>query len=202
MAENPNAPQQPPTPGQQQRASAQAPGYTPGHVPITEEFDRAKWTLPPAVPVVIAAAVVAIVIAVVAFSTRQKPVMSGAITKIATADQQGNTMVAVQVKLNNVVDQQLWVKNVDLTLETADGKSLTDHAAPSGDAERYLKAFPPLQEATADPLHEELKIPPRSAYTGMAVFSFPVDQKAFQARKALSLRIQLYDRPTLVLRNP
>jgi len=201
MPEDPNAPQQTPTPGQPQ-ASAPAPGYTPGHVPITEEFDRAKWTLPPVVPVVIAAAVVAIVIAVVAFSTRQKPVMSGTITKVVTADQQGNTMVAVQVKLNNVVDKQLWVKNIDLNLETADGKKLTDHAAPSGDAERYLKAFPSLQQVSADPLREELKIPPHTAYSGMAVFSFPVDQKAFEARKSLTLQIQLYDQPTLVLKNP
>jgi hypothetical protein len=201
MPENPNPPQPSPNPPQQQ-ASAPAPGYTPGHVPITEEFDRAKWTLPPAVPVVIAAAVVAIVIAVVAFTTRQKPVMSGAITKIATADQQGNTMVAVQVKLNNVADKQLWVKNIDLNLETADGKKFTDHAAPSGDAGLYLKAFPPLQEASADPLREELKIPPRTAYTGMAVFSFPVDQKTFDARKSLSLKIQIYDQPMLVLKNP
>lgn len=199
MPENSNPPQQPPNPGQQQ---ASAPQYAPGHVPITEEFDRAKWTLPPVVPVVIAAAVVAIVIAVVAFTTRQKPVMSGAITKVATADQEGNTMVAVQVKLNNVVNSQLWVKNIDLNLETADGKKFTDHAAPSGDAERYLKAFPPLQEASADPLHEELKIPPRTAYTGMAIFSFPVDQKAFAGRKSLSLQIQIYDQPTLVLKNP
>jgi hypothetical protein len=201
MPENPNPPQQPPTPGQQQ-ASAPAPSYTPGHVPITEEFDRAKWTLPPAVPVVIAAVVVAIVIAVVSFSTRQKPVLSGAITKVATADQQGNTMVAVQVKLNNVADKQLWVRNIDLNLETADGKKFTDHAAPSGDASRYLKAFPPLQEAGADPLREELKIPPQTAYTGMAVFSFPVDQKTFESRKSLTLQIQIYDQPTLVLKNP
>lgn len=201
MPENQNPPQQPSSPGQQQ-GSAPAPKYTPGHVPITEEFDRAKWTLPPAVPVVIAAVVVAIVIAVVSFTTRQKPVLSGAIAKIATADQQGNTMVAVQVRLNNVVDKQLWVRNIDLSLETADGKKFTDHAAPSGDVERYLKAFPPLQEANADPLREELKIPPRTAYTGVAVFSFPVDQKAFEGRKSLSLQIQIYDQPTLVLKNP
>jgi hypothetical protein len=201
MPDNPNPPQQPPSPGQQQ-GSGPAPEYVRGHIPMTEEFDRAKWTLPPAVPLVIAAVVVAIVIAVVAFTTRQKPVMSGAITKVATVDQQGNTMVAVQVKLNNVVNSQLWVKNIDLHLETADGKKFTDHAAPSGDAESYLKAFPPLQEASADPLHEELKIPPRTAYTGMAVFSFPVDQKTFEGRKSLSLQIQIYDQPTLVLKNP
>ncbi|HEX5434008.1 MAG TPA: hypothetical protein VFY05_07210 [Candidatus Angelobacter sp.] len=199
MPENANSPQ-PPKAGQQ--GSAPASQYAPGHVPMTEEFDRAKWTLPPMVPVVIAAVAVAVILAVVAFINRQQPVMSGAITKIASVDQQGNTMVAVQAKINNVIDKQLWIRNVDLELQTADGKKFTDHAAPSSDAQSYIKAFPPLMEANADPLHEELKIAPKSAYTGVAVFSFPVDQKAFNARKSLTLNIQLYDQPPLVLKNP
>jgi len=198
MPDNPTTP--PPGPGQQ--GSAPAPQYTPGHVPITEEFDRAKWTLPPAVPVVIAAVVVAVVIAIFAFSNRAKPVMSGAISKVVSADQQGNTMVAVQVKLNNVVDKQLWIKNIDSELETADGKKFTDQGAPSSDVARYLQAFPALMEAKADPLREELKIAPKTAYTGVTVFSFPVDEKSFAARKSFTLRIQIYDQPTLVLKNP
>jgi len=111
-------------------------------------------------------------------------------------------MVAVQVKINNVIDRQLWVKNIAAELETADGKKFTDEAAPSGDVARYLQAFPSLAEAKADPLHEELKIPPRTGYTGVAVFSYPVDQNAFAGRKSITLHIQLYDQPTLVLKNP
>ncbi len=194
-----NANPVPPNPTSQAPAPAQ---YTPGHVPITEEFDRAKWTLPPIIPVLIAAAVVAVIVAVVSFSNRPKPVMSGSITKIATADQQGNTMVAVQVKIDNQIDRQLWIRNIDSELETADGQKFTDHIASSSDTERYLQAFPPLMEAKADPLHEELKLAARSAFTGVGVFSYPVDSKAFAARKSLTVRIQLYDQPTLVLKNP
>jgi hypothetical protein len=200
MPDNPTPP--PPPPGSGQQASAPAPQYTPGHVPITEEFDRAKWTLPPAVPVLIAALVVAVIIGVVAFSNRAKPVMSGAITKVVAADQQGNTMVAVQVKVNNVVDKQLWIKNIDSELETADGKKFTDQGAPSSDIARYMQAFPALMDAKADPLREELKIPANTAYTGVTVFSYPVDEKTFAGRKSLTLRIQIYDQPTLVLKNP
>jgi hypothetical protein len=191
-----------PTPQNVPQASAPSPQYTPGHVPMSEEFDRAKWTLPPIVPVLIAAAVVAIIVAVVSFSNRPKPVLSGSITKVASADQQGNTMVAVQAKLDNVIDKQLWIKNIEADVETPDGHKYTDHAAPSGDVQRYFAAFPPLEEAKADPLRDELKIPAHSAYTGVAVFSYPVDQKAFNARKSLTLRIQIYDQPTLVLKNP
>jgi hypothetical protein len=199
MPENAN-PQPPQSSGQQGSAPAQQ--YTPGHVPMSEEFDRAKWTLPPLVPVLIAAAVVAVIIAVVSFSNRPKPVLNGAITKVASADQDGNTMVAVQVKLDNVIDKQLWIKNIASEVEMADGKKYTDQAAPSGDVQRYFTAFPALTEAKADSLREELKIPAHTPFTGVAIFAFPVDQKAFATRKALTLKIQMYDRPTLVLKNP
>jgi hypothetical protein len=200
MPDNPNPPQ-PPSSGPQAPAPAQE-SYAPGHVPITEEFDRAKWTLPPMVPVLIAAAVVAVILAVVAFTNRAKPVMSGAITQVVSADQQGNTMVAVQVKLDNVTEKQLWVRNIAAELETTDGKKFTDQAAPSSDVTRYLESSPDLMKAKADPLREELKIPPRTPYTGVAVFSYPVDKKAFDGRKSLTVRIQIYDNPTVVLKNP
>ena len=195
MAENPQ-------PDPTKPASALAPQYTPGHVPITEEFDRAKWTLPPIVPVLIALAAVAIVVAIVAFSNRATPVLGGEITKLVSVDQDGNTMIAVQVKLNNEIGKQLWVRNIDSELETADGKKYPDHAAPSYEIARYVQAFPALQEAQAEPLKEELKIPARTAYTGMLVFAYPVSKKDFDARKELTVRIQLYDQPTLVLKQP
>jgi hypothetical protein len=34
------------------------------------------------------------------------------------------------------------------------------------------------------------------------VFSYPVDKKSFDARKSLTIRIQIYDQPTLVLKQP
>ena len=202
MPENPNpAPEQPkPTQPKPTPPAAKPPEYA--HVPMSEEFDKAKWTLPPVVPVLIAAAVVAVIIAVVAFSNRPKPVVAGSIVKVATADQDGNTMVAVQVKMDNVIERQLWIKNIDSEIETADGKKYTDHAAAASDADLYFKAFPQLTEAKADPLREELKIPPKTSFTGVTVFAYPVDSKTFGQRKSLTLRIQLYDQPTLVVRQP
>ncbi|HEY2913719.1 MAG TPA: hypothetical protein VGK21_10200, partial [Candidatus Angelobacter sp.] len=72
-----------------------------GHIPITEEMDSAKWTLPPAVPLLIAAVVVGILVAVVALSNRTKPSAALAITKVVSAAQESNTMVAIQIKLDN-----------------------------------------------------------------------------------------------------
>jgi hypothetical protein len=171
-----------------------------GHVPMSEEFDRAKWTLPPVVPVLIAAVAIAIVVAVVSLSTRAKPAAGGAITKIASVDQQGSTMVAVQVKLDNKIEKQIWIKDISSELETTDGRKYTDHASAAVDASRYLKAFPALREAQADPLRDELKIPSGTSYTGFTVFSYPVNKEVFDARKSLTVRIELYDQTALVLK--
>ena len=207
MPENPNpAPEsKPPEAGPAQPKPAQpAPKPEPeyAHVPMSEEFDKAEWTLPPIVPVLIAAGVIAVIVAVVGFTNRPKPVLSGAITKVAAADQEGTVLVAVQTKLDNVTGQQVWIRDVDSELETADGKTYKDHAAASSDTDMYFRAFPVLAEAKGGPLRENLKIAPKTAYTGVSIFSYPVDQKTFDARKSLTLRIQVYDRPTIVLKQP
>ena len=197
MPETPNSPQPAKT---EQPASSQQP--TPGRIPMAEEFDSAKWTLPPLVPILIAVAAVAIVVAVVAFSNRATPVVNGDIVKVVSADQQGNTMVAVQVRMENKIPKQLWIKDIRSELETADGKKYPDHASPAADVERYLRAFPELQAARSETLREELKIPVGGSFTGTTVFSYPVSKDAFDGRKALTVRIQMYDQPTLVLTSP
>jgi hypothetical protein len=183
-------------------STPQASSSNAGHIPITEELDSAKWTLPPIVPLLVAGALVAVLVTVGVFSNRTKPSASLAITKIASADQEGNTMVAIQVKLDNQVEGPLWIKGIRAEVETADGKKYEDTAAPGMDGPRYMQAFPALEEAKADWLKEELKIPTKTSFNGVAIFSYPVDKSAFDARKQVTLRIQLYDRPTLVATNP
>jgi hypothetical protein len=172
-----------------------------GHIPMSEEMDSAKWTLPPIVPLLIALVLVAVVVTVIVLSNRTHPSASLAITKVVAADMQGSTMMAVQVKLDNQIDKPLWIKNITAEVETADGKKHSDSAAPSMDAARYMAAIPPLQQAKADWLKEELKIPSKTSYNGVAIFAYPLTKKDFDARKSLTLRIELYDNPTLVVVN-
>jgi hypothetical protein len=191
-----------PNPASPPRPEAPAPPEPPdaGHVPITEELDRAKWTLPPLMPILIAGAAVAIVVALLTFTTLPKPAASGAITKVASVDQTGNTMVSVQVKIDNKIQKQIWIKDVSSELETADGRKYTDHEAPAVDIRRYLDAFPALREAEAEPLREELKIPAGASFTGFTIFSYPVSKDVFDARKSLTVRVQLYDQATVVMK--
>lgn len=185
-----------------QPASAPVPDPGIGHTSMSEEFDSAKWTLPPVVPVVIAAVVIAAIVAIVMFTNRATPIMSGSIAKVASVDMDGNTLVAVKLQLNNVIEKQIWIKEISSELETADGQKYKDGAAPSGDVARYMQAAPGLAEAEAEPIKADLKIPARTSYIGGTVFSYPVDKKTFDARKSLTLRIQIYDQPTLVVRQP
>src|ERR1044071_10281216 len=115
-----NKPNTPP-PGSQPNAkpdskqAASAPDA--GHIPITEEMDSAKWTLPPIVPLLVAGVLVAIGVSVVVFSNKTKPSASLAITKVASAAQEGNTMVAIQIKLDNQVEGPLWIKEIKAGVE-------------------------------------------------------------------------------------
>ena len=197
MPQTPN-----PAPAPKAGSGAPATQHDAGHVPMSEELDRAKWTLPPVVPVLIAAALVAVVVVILGFTMHSKPVAAGTVVKLATADQEGNTMVGVQVKVDNKIEKLIWIKDISAELETADGNKYPDHAAPSMDAARYLQAFPALRAVKSDPLAEELKIPAGASYTGYTVFSYPVKQTAFDARKSLTIRIEMYDQPTLVVHTP
>jgi|SRR5947209_9632775 len=199
----PENPQNPPSPANIQKpAAAPAPQHNAGHIPITEELDSAKWTLPPIVPLLIAAVLVAVIVSVLVFSNRATPSSALALTKVASVDQEGNTMVAIQARLDNQIDKALWIKSITAEIETPDGKKYKDSSAPSTDAARYIDAFSPLQEAKADFFKEDLKIPAKTSYNGVAVFAFPVAKKDFDARKTLTLRVQIYDNPTLVVVSP
>src|SRR5712672_3221616 len=133
-----------PPPGNPPNANASAkpkPADAPdaGHIPITEEMDSAKRTLPPLAPLLVAAVVVGILVAVVVLSNRTKPSASLAITKVVSAAQEGNTMVAIQIKLDNQVEGPLWIKQIQAEVETPDGKKYNDNAAPGVDGPRYME---------------------------------------------------------------
>ena len=66
-----------------------------GHTPLTEEFDRAKWTLPPASMFFIALGIVAVVVAAIAFLGRAKPVASGSINDVGVVQVSDNSVLAV-----------------------------------------------------------------------------------------------------------
>src|SRR5262249_9470639 len=137
------------------------PAFDAGHVPITEEFDSVKRSLPPVATLVAALVVVVVFIVGVAYIFRAKPVAQGQIDRAFAMQQQDKpySMVLMQVTLRNVGDKTLYIKDIKSDITTEAGAS-SDQAASAVDFSRYLQAFPDLQMYATEPLKVETKIPP------------------------------------------
>jgi hypothetical protein len=149
--------------------------YDRAHVPMAEEFDKAKWTLPPWQPVVVALVVVAIVVGLLAWLTRAKPQGKATIDNINVVQLQGdNVLVAVNVTLHNAGEKALVIHDIKAQVKTDKGD--------------FLPALLP-----------ETIIAPRTQQAGTTVFSFPVTKDLFDKRKSITLTIQPYDQKAVVL---
>jgi hypothetical protein len=182
------------------KAQQKQPQFDAGHVPITEELDSAKRTLPPAAPVAIALLLVAIVVGVIAFLLRAKPVAQGGIDAVYFSEPAGmtNGMVLMQVTLRDVGSKTLYIKAIKANLKT--DQDLSDDAASPSDYDRYFLAYPDLKEHSTQPLVVEMKIAPGAEQKGTVLVSFPVTKEQFEARKDLSVTIEPYDQNPIVLR--
>jgi len=171
-----------------------------GHVPITEEFDSAKRTLPPLAPLVVALVVVLVFIIGVAYIFRSKPVAQGHIDHAFAMQQEDKpySMVLMLVTVRNVGDNPLFIKEIKADIMTDQGES-TDDAASAVDFARYLQAFPDLQMYVTEPLKVETKIPPGGEAQGSVLVAFPITKEQFYARKDLNVTIFPYDQKAIVL---
>jgi hypothetical protein len=171
-----------------------------GHIPITEEMDSAKWTLPPAMPVVIVLVVLAAIVGAGAYLLRAKPGASGAITGVYAAEtpDKSSTMVLIQVSVSNIGNKPMCVREIKAQLKTDQGE-WTDDAASPVDFTRYFKAFPALGLHETPPLTPETKISPGEQAEGMVLVSFPVGKDAFDKRKSLTVTLENYDRRPMVI---
>ncbi|MGC2111519.1 MAG: hypothetical protein WA655_18530 [Candidatus Korobacteraceae bacterium] len=188
MSENVNSPQ----PGSPKSEPAQASAY--------DEFGTAKRTLPPMAPVAIAIVLVAIVVAVIAYTERAKPVAQGGIDA-AYFSQPANMpspMILLEVTLRNVGDKTLYIKDIKASVKT-DQAEQSDEAASASDYDRYLMAYPDLK-GHGQPLQVEMKIQPSAEQKGTVMLSVPITQQQFDARKDLTVTIEPYDQKPIVLR--
>lgn len=185
-----------------------------GHVPITEEFDSPKWTLPPVIPIVIGLGIVLVVIGVLVFGAKAKPGGSGGITGVYAVDMknQPGVLAIVHVHMTNIGEQPMWIKSAAVTIDTEQGK-WTDQAAAPMDFKRYFEAYPELKQYEKSPLAAETKIAPGGQLDGMILVGYPPPPEPnattppiaftkadFDKRKGLTVDIDLYDRRPLQLK--
>jgi hypothetical protein len=171
-----------------------------GHVPITEEFDSVKRSLPPAASLVAALAVVLVFIVGVAYIFRSTPVAQGQIDRAFAMQQEDKpySMVLMQVTVHNVGNKPLFIKEIKSDIMTEQGESVDD-AASAVDYSRYLQAFPDLQVYATDPLKVETNILPGGQAQGSVLVAFPITKDQFYARKDLNVTIFPYDQKAIVL---
>jgi len=167
---------------------------------LGEEFDRARWTLPPAQIVAIAIAGVAIVVAIVMYVARYKPVSAGSLGDVASVElaDHNSVLVAVNVTVRNIGQKPLWIHEISAGVDTDKGK-FTDTAASAVDFDRYYQAYPMLKQHALPALMPEMKLAPGGEKSGTVIVSFPVNEDTFNKRKSLSVTVEPYDQRPLVL---
>ena len=171
-----------------------------GHVPITEEFDRAKWTLPPVQVVVIALVIVAVIVGAIALWQKPAPPGTGSIDDVAAAQTQDNqVLVAITLTMHNGAQKPLWIQHLKAKLTTDTGNTMEDTAASPVDFDRYFEAFPELKQHSIEALRVESKILPGNQARGTIIVSFPVTKEVFDKRKAIAVIIEPYDQWPITL---
>lgn len=172
-----------------------------GHIPMGEEMDGARWTLPAIVPLLIAFAAVALLAGGYYVLGKPKPVSSGAIREVVAAEQpdKASVLVLVRVLVENKGEKPFWVRAMRVQLKTSQGE-WSDEAASVVDHDRYFQAFPELAAHRAPALQVETKIPSGSSQEGIVIVGFPVSKQAFDQRQSLTVTVDAYDQPSLVLK--
>lgn len=174
--------------------------YDRAHVPMGEEFDKAKWTMPPWQPVVIALVVVGIVVGVISFLNKAKPPASGGIDEITSVNVPGDSvMVAINVHFANTSDYLIKVHTIKATVQTSKGE-FSDEAANAADYARYYTAYPDLKQNAKTPLMQDARIATGANGIGTIIVSFPVPKDVFDSRQSLTVSVIPWDGLPIVLK--
>ena len=177
------------------------PEYDAGHVPMTEELDDARHTMPSVAPVAIALVLVAVAIGVAAYVFRAKPVVSGKIDNAyaVTVPRQNTVLAAVNVTFKNVHDKPITLRSVSVTLNSDDGEH-TDDGASVADFPRYVQAYPELAQYVTQGIARETRLAPGQELSGTVIVSFPVTKEKFDARRDLSANLSVFDHRPVEIR--
>ncbi len=170
------------------------------HVPMGEEFDKAKWTMPPWQPVVIALLVVGVIVGIISYFNRAKPPASGGIDEVTSVVVPGDSvMAAINVHFGNSSEYLIKVHTIKVTVQTSKGE-FSDEAANASDYARYYQAFPDLKQNAKTPLMQDARIAPGANGIGTVIVSFPIPKDVFDSRQSLTVTVQPWDGLPIVLK--
>ena len=191
-----------------------------GHIPMTEELDSARWSLPPIMPVVLSAVVLGLILGAYLVGSRKPPTSSGSALRVialplhiesrgsiapgmeGTVDQNvektDEVMVNMVLDVKNAIEKPMYLKDIQAKLVTDKGE-YNDDAAPASDYERIVQAYPQLSVSNDKPFKSESTIPAHADQHGLVIFSFPISRDEWDKRKSLQAQVNFYDHAPLVL---
>src|SRR4051812_16796095 len=190
----------PPTPSQPGNPSP-APATSKPARSSYDELDSPSRSLPPVVPILIAAVVIGIVLFFVISANRPVTPATGYITKTFYVEQntKDRVMVGVEVHIKNGSDKPIFVRDVAVKVTTASGE-LTDTPAPANDVSRYLAAYPELKQSNAGWIGDNTKLAPGAERDALFIVGYVITKDVWEQRKALEVTINLYDQKPLILK--
>ncbi len=146
---------------------------------------------------VIALAVVSAFVGSILFSTRHNKVeVSADILKVRSHQiEPTSTIVAGDFRVNNPSTQQFIVREVEIFLDTSDGKSIAGDIFPEIDAQRmfdYYKVLGPKHNTT---LIRRERLDSGQSVDRMIAARFDASDETVQGRKAIRLIIHDVDGP-------
>jgi hypothetical protein len=152
--------------------------------------------MPNAVPVVAAMLLVAIILGILAYAFRAKPVATGSIDDAfaATVANQNTSLAVVTLNFQNVTEKPLRLINVNVAVH-AKGSDFSDDFASVADFPRYFQAAPELQQHARPGLVRDLKLAPMEKAQGSVIVAFPLTPEEFNARNSLTVTLRFEDHP-------
>lgn len=164
------------------------------HVPMTEEFDSLKHTMPNAVPIVVAMLLVVVILGILAYVLRPKPVVNGSIDEAfaVTVPSQNSSLAIVTLSFKNVTEKSLRLININVAVH-AKGSDFNDDFGSVTDFPRYFQALPALEQHARPGLVRDTKVAPMERAVGSVIVSFPLTQEEFDARDSLTATLTFAD---------
>lgn len=179
---------------------APTPDQQPNFVLVPDEIDSTKWRMPPWAPIGIVLLAIFIGVGIASYLMRPKPKATGSIEEVfAVALPENSVMVTMKVDIQNVGGKPLWIRNLKVKLQTANGEFKEDDAANAVDFPRYFAGYPELRGHTITPIKAEDKIDPGSRERGSIIVGFPVTLDDFNARKSIAVIVEPYDQPPITI---
>jgi hypothetical protein len=168
-------------------------------IPVYEEYDKAKWTLPPPKIVGIALLIVGVVLAIVVWTQRPVATSIGSIDDVQVVEPTGGgVLVAINLTVDNKGKRAFYVHLIKASVKTDKG-DWSDDAASAVDYDRYYSAFASLKQNAIPAIKQEDKIPVGGEQKGRIIVSFATTKDDFDHRKSLTVTVDAYDQRPLVI---